>query len=186
MYLNFSPFPKLKTERLELRKLNLQEDVQAVFELLSNEENQRYLKRPLTQSIEEAKQHILRMNKGVEDDKWLVWAIEKEEKLIGTICLWNFASAQNSGEIGYELHPDFKGQGYMSEAIQAVMQYGIEAIGLEQFRAITEAENQSSIKLLKRHDYRLKKILSDEEKRGMDINKEAHLYVNFPSHSQNF
>jgi ribosomal-protein-alanine N-acetyltransferase len=179
MQLNFTPFPELETERLLLRKLNLETDIQAVFALLSNQDNQRYLKRPLAQSLEEAKQHIIRMNKGAEDDKWLVWAITKEQQLVGTICLWNFTEAQQSGEIGYELHPDFQKLGYMTEAIEAVIQYGIHKIGLQQFRAITEALNYSSVQLLKKHDFKLKRILSDEEKWGIAKDREAHLYVKF-------
>lgn len=179
MQLNFSPFPTLNTERLVLRKMNIKPDVQAIFELLSNEENQRYLKRPLAQSLEEAKQHILRMNKGAEDDKWLVWAIEKEEKLIGTICLWNFATAQNSGEVGYELHPNFQGKGLMSEAMQAVIDYGINQIGLEQVRAITESKNAASIRLLEKHGFIFQRVLEEEEKLGIKKGVEARIYVKF-------
>lgn len=179
MNLNFSPFPTLNTERLVLRKMNIETDVPAIFELLSNEENQRYLKRPLAQSLEEAKQHISRMNKGAEDDKWLVWAIEKEEDLVGTICLWNFATAQNSGEIGYELHPDFQGKGLMSEAMQAVIDYGINQIQLDQFRAITESKNTGSIRLLEKHAFQFKRLLSEEEKLGIKKDIETRIYVKF-------
>ena len=73
----------------------------------------------------------------------------------------------------------------MSEAMQAVMKYGIEHVGLKQFRAITEAQNSGSIRLLKKQNYQFKKILSDEEKVGIAKDREVHIYVHFSSHSKN-
>ncbi len=173
MQLDFNPFPILQTSRLTLRQLELAQDLVGMFQLLRHPEQQRYLKRTVAQNQEVARAHILRMNRGIAQNQWFYWGITKEQELIGTIALWNFSSRQNSAEIGYELHPDFQGQGLMSEAMQAVINYGVESIGLAQFRAVTAAQNSASIRLLERQHFVLKKILSDEP------NMEQHLYVRF-------
>jgi ribosomal-protein-alanine N-acetyltransferase len=76
------------------------------------------------------------------------------DKLIGTICLFDFSGDNLKAEIGYELLPDFQGKGIMQEAISKVINFGIQHIGLNSIEAYTHAENQSSTRLLEKFNFK--------------------------------
>ena len=72
--LNFVPFPDICTERLLLRKLKLSDDNE-IHLLRSDTEVNKYLDRPLSQSTEDARAFITKVNDGIEESKWVFWAI---------------------------------------------------------------------------------------------------------------
>ena len=76
------------------------------------------------------------------------------EKLIGTICLFDFSDDNLKAEIGYELLPEFQGKGIMQEATSKVIDFGIQCIGLNLIKAITHSENQSSTRLLEKFNFK--------------------------------
>ena len=51
-------------------------------------------------------------------------------------------------EIGYELAPDEWGHGYATEAAQAIVQFGIEQLGVTRLEAWTVADNAASARVL--------------------------------------
>lgn len=162
---DFSPFPKLHTQRLILRKFRHKDDKE-IFELRSNDIVNRYSDRKKQQSIDESKAVIDKINGGINENKWINWAIVKkvEDVFMGSICLWNFSKNQNSGELGYELIPQYHSCGYMREALKKVLEYGFETLELSKICAFTHKQNENSIKLLKnagfRHDK--SKVLKEE------------------------
>ena len=91
-----------------------------------------------------------------ESQELFYWAITKtgEEKLIGTICLFDFLNEQKKGEIGYELLTKYQGKGIMFEATKKVIDYATQTLGLKTIDASTHKENQSSIKLLQKTDFK--------------------------------
>ena len=72
---------------------------------------------------------------------------------MGTICLWNFSDKENKSEIGYELLPQFQGKGIMQEAFLAVLKFAFEVLQLNMIEAWTVAQNENSIKILKRNHF---------------------------------
>src|SRR5690606_943352 len=71
------------------------------------------------------------------------WCITKKpvNTMIGSICLWNFSGDGKKAEVGYLLHPDFRTQGLMSEALAAVIEYGFGALALRRIEAYTHRKN---------------------------------------------
>ena len=151
---NFTPFPVLTTDRLELRMLQKGDD-QAIFEMRSDPENDRYINRPKTKDISDSRDFIKMISKGIEENKWLYWTITLKEsgKVIGTICLWHFSESPLKAETGYELHHDFKGQGYMQEALQEVIKFSFRYLRLTAIEACTHQKNVASIRLLERNNF---------------------------------
>ena len=84
---NFKPFPVLKTERLTLRQLASSDDNE-IFALRSNENVNKYLDRKPSKSIDDAKTFIQTINKNIQKNDSIYWAISLNDtdKLIGTIC----------------------------------------------------------------------------------------------------
>jgi len=163
MQKNFSPFPVLKTERLVLRKLSL-DDAEEIFFLRSDEKVNKYLDRPRATSIEDAHNFINKTNQAIENNECVDWAItfKDDSRLIGSICLWNFAIEENKAEVGYELLPDFQGQGIAREALSAVITFGFEVMKLKTIEAYTHKENLQSTKLLEKYNF--KRDLAAESK----------------------
>jgi [ribosomal protein S5]-alanine N-acetyltransferase len=86
----------------------------------------------------------------------IYWAItlSDTDKLIGTICLFDFSDDNLKAEIGYELLPNFQGKGIMQEATSKVIDFGIQLIGLHFIEAYTHSENQASTKFLEKFNFK--------------------------------
>lgn len=152
--LNFSSFPVLTTPRLVLRQLTTQ-DADNILAIRSNEIVNQYLGRAKTNNVNEAKYFIQKINEGVDNKASLYWGIcfHDQERVIGTICLWNFSEEENKCEIGYEMLPEFHGKGLMQEAIEKVLDYGFNTLQLKKIEAWTVSRNAGSIKLLERNSF---------------------------------
>lgn len=155
-------FPILTTERLILRQLDVL-DEQEIFFLRSDERVNKYLVAQIAQSVEEARAFINKINAGIINNEWGYWGItfKNDNKLIGTICFWNFSKEENKAEIGYVLHPDLQGKGIMQEAIQKVIDYGFEKMKLRSIEAVLNPDNARSISLLKRNGFIFQKKEED-------------------------
>ncbi len=152
---NFTPFPVLKTERLTLRQL-VSSDDKEIFALRSDDNVNKYLDRKPSKSIDDAKNFIQTINENIQRNDSIYWAITLNgtNKLIGTICLFDFSDDNSKAEIGYELLPDFQGKGIMQEATSKVIDFGIQHIGLNSIEAYTHSENQSSARLLEKFNFK--------------------------------
>ncbi len=154
--MNFDPFPKLITERLILRKLEI-EDGGNVKLLRSNEIVNKYLFRPKQIDIHEAIEFITEINKKIERNECLHWAICLIDAniFIGTICLWNISTEKNKIEIGFELNSEYHSKGFMQEAVEVVIQYAFSELKFDVVTAFVNEKNQKSIQLFKRNNFRL-------------------------------
>lgn len=151
----FKSFPNLTTERLKLRQLE-PDDAEKIYFLRSDDQVNKYLDRPRAITIDDAVNFILTINTGIDKNEYLYWGIvlQPENKLIGTICLWNFNIEKSVAEIGYELHPDFHGKGIMHEALTKVVEFGFQKMKLRAFEAYTNIDNVKSTLLLQRNHFK--------------------------------
>lgn len=149
--LNFSSFPQLITERLLLRQL-VDADAPGIQMIRSDEQVNQYLGRPACTDAEAAKNFIAKIEKGISNKESLYWVItlKGNEKLIGTICLWNFEAGKMQAEVGFELFPAFQGKGIMREALSEVLSFGFMELKLITITALTSPGNLPSIKLLQK------------------------------------
>ena len=152
LQLNFSPFPSLSTNRLNLRRLSEKDD-EAMFFLRSDREMLQFLDR--TRSIDEARQWIHTINEGIDNNQQIAWAItlKNDSKLIGTITFWNVQKEHYRAEIGYALHTKFQGQGLMQEAMTSVLEYGFNTLNFHSVEANVNPGNKRSIQLLEKNGF---------------------------------
>lgn len=169
MQTSFSPFPQLLTDRLLLRQLSLQ-DAEQIFALRSNEIVNRYINRPLPESIEDAKAFINKINFSVQNNQSLYWAVCLKElpTLIGTISLWNFSEEDNKAEIGYELLPHFHGKGFMQEACTKVIAFAFQTLEFNRIEAWTTVQNEGSKKVLERIGFKRNNLLENKVDRAIE------------------
>ena len=162
-YFGLNSFPILKTERLILRELSM-EDGPDIFEMQSNpimcEHNDTL---PETQ-LEGSLKYIEKMVSGFRDEKWISWGIELAStgKVIGTICIWNFSEDKGEAELGYGLTPDYHGKGFMGDALNAVANFCFHALEMRMLDAYTEENNAPSIALLKRAGFEHVGMVTDQ------------------------
>lgn len=147
-------FPIIKTSRLILNKIELS-DADTVFFLKSNPEVMRYIKRDPYTEIEQAVNNIKLISSQLEARESVNWALRDAEtkEMMGSISLWNFSKNRKTAEMGYAMKPDFHGNGYMDEAMKAVVNYGFEELNLDLIEAFTSRYNESSKKLLLKNHF---------------------------------
>jgi len=152
---SFTPFPILTTERLTLRQPGVN-DEQEIFTLRSDREINKYLDRQLSNTIDDARNFINKVNENINKNDSLYWAITVVDRniLVGTICLFGFSDENGKCEIGYELLPNFQGQGIMKEAAEKVINYAFNTIKVKKIEAFLHRDNQSSIKLLDKFSFK--------------------------------
>ena len=147
--MNFTPFPIIDSKHLLLRRIT-PGDTDDMFEMRKDPRMYEFLNAKVDENIDETKIYIDKMNQGIYENKWIIWAIEHKQssKVIGTICIWNISKEESSGELGYGIIPAYQGKGLMKESLVSVIDYGFKVIGLELMEAYTEEHNATSIKLL--------------------------------------
>lgn len=152
--INFEPFPELTTNRLVLRQLTPEDEI-GIFTIRSNAVIAEYLDRPLYTKLEEAREFIEKINRGIKHNEWIYWAIclKENSKLIGTICLWKISEGQSKAEIGFELLPEYHGKGIMTQAVSKVLEYGFNTMNLHIIDGEVAPNNKKSIKLMKKFNF---------------------------------
>jgi ribosomal-protein-alanine N-acetyltransferase len=145
-------FSILITERLTLRKLS-KNDSEEILQLRSDKEINKFLNRKPSKTIEDALNFI---NNIIENEELFYWAITRtgDDKLIGTICLFDFFGDLKKCEIGYELLTEYQDQGIMIEAARKVLEYAINVHQIKTIDAQTHKDNQSSTKLLQKLNFK--------------------------------
>lgn len=161
-------FPTLETERLVLRNLTT-EDREGVFRNFSDEEVTKYLMSPFT-DIVQAEDIIKAFMEEFEQGSALTWAITLKAggEFLGT-CSCEINSGDRA-ELGFDLARSHWGKGLMSETLQSVIRFCFERMEFKQIKAHTNLLNHQTIRLLKKLDFNLDGILSNNS----FINGEFH------------
>ncbi len=151
LQLNFSPFPVLTTERLTLRAVE-KTDANEIFFLRSDNRVLQYLDKAPEKSVDETLAFIERIQKDQANNDGILWGITLKDDplIIGSIGYWRMQKEHYRAEIGYTLHPGQQGKGMMQEAMNAVLQYGFEAMKLHSVEANINPENIASMKVLEK------------------------------------
>ncbi|MBI9009978.1 MAG: GNAT family N-acetyltransferase [Tenericutes bacterium] len=141
--------PKLKylelsSERLNLR-LPIKSDVRAQYKYLSNPNNYPFTDYKVAKSKKDVHDYFERMFKEHLYQS-LFWMIVKKDrkKPIGTISAWNINWEEMTIEFGYSLYPEYRGFGYMAEALQCVIDFLKKENNFYLFDIWTDNQNVAS------------------------------------------
>ncbi|UZH54945.1 GNAT family N-acetyltransferase [Salinimicrobium tongyeongense] len=145
----FQEFPELKTSRLFLRKQELKHAA-ALQQLRSNEDVMKFMDSDKHEDIETSEAFIRRNLKSFEKKTGFFWAITAavSGNYMGDIILRKIDRTNARAEIGYTLHPDYWGHGYMKEAMREVISFGFNELGLHSIEANINPANETSRALL--------------------------------------
>lgn len=147
----FSHIPELYTDRLYLRAL-LVSDAADMFDYAKDPEVSRYLTWSAHPNVNFTKKYLTFVGQQYRTGDFFDWAIvdRASGRMIGTCGFTCFHYESNSAEIGYVLHPDFRGRGLATEAARAVLTFGFEELNLHRIEARYMQENTASRKLMER------------------------------------
>lgn len=148
--LTFETLANIETERLHLRPVN-KLDVEAIFEIRSNPITMHFIPRPMTKNLEDAMNVINLIEAGIASKTKINWAItlkENTHQLIGVVGYVLINPNNHRAEIGYVLNEKFKGKGMMTEAVNAVVDFGFKEFNFHSIEAVINPKNQASINVV--------------------------------------
>lgn len=159
---NMTQFPILETERLVLRQLK-QEDSRDIFHYFSLDEVTKFYDLESFTNIKQAEELIHRWNQRFERNQGIRWGItlKSESRVIGTCGFHGWMKNHYKAEIGYELTPEYWRKGFMTEAIQMILEFGFNNFGLNRIEAFVEPANVNSRKVLEKIGLREEGILKE-------------------------
>jgi len=157
-------FPILETPRLILRQINLSDAV-SIQKNLSDARTVMYSNTNQPPTREEVEKIIKVWEKRFEKQQGIRWGITKRgsNKVIGSCGYKNLTHDNKHAEIGYEILVNYRRQGLMSEALNAVIRFGIETMQLNYIEATVNPDNLPSINLLSKVGFIEETILKDNK-----------------------
>jgi [ribosomal protein S5]-alanine N-acetyltransferase len=147
-----SAFPTLQLQRLRLREITLS-DAPAILAIHSDSKLMKWFGIDLFTDLVAAEKLIESFSKLRETPNLGIrWGIELLERqgLVGTCGFFGWNQNWRKCSIGYVLAESAAGQGYMSEALRAAVQWGWSEMNLNRIEAQVHQENGASVKSLER------------------------------------
>lgn len=146
---DFGIFPKLSTPRLNLRELTL-DDAQDIFRIRSDYEVTRYNSGIAYDRIDQARDLIQAIRSAYADGAELRWGITlKDDPAVIGMCGFNYwVRHDRRASIGYDLARAYWGQGLMTEAVRAVVEFGFANMNLNRIEADADGRNPASARVL--------------------------------------
>lgn len=148
--INFNPCPKLETNRLLIRQVT-ENDAEALFVLRTEDRIMKFINRPRPQNVEEVKGLIQTINQKIAENVGINWGMylkSAPDVLIGMISFHRIEKEHYRAEIGYLLHPNYWGQGIVSEGVAALLDFGFNELGFNSIEAHIRPENGASRQVL--------------------------------------
>ncbi|WP_293132228.1 GNAT family protein [Microcoleus sp. bin38.metabat.b11b12b14.051] len=155
--------PTIETERLLLRKITLN-DASDMFEYASNPEVSEYTMWSTHVSIEDTKYFLKSLTRMYKRRELVDWGIvhKAEKKFIGTCGFVEWSMTHSRAEIGYALSARHWGEGYMSEAVNAIIEFGFREMLLNRIMGRCEVNNIASARVMEKVGMQLEGILRQQ------------------------
>lgn len=156
---DFASFPTLTTKRLRLRQLR-HDDAEAIIALFSSPDVLRFLNQEPTDSVEKAIGLINWLNGTFDKHESLQWAItlQGEDRLIGTCGNYAWDQENRHIDVGYHMLPSYWGQGYATEACDAIVSWSFEHMNLHRVQADCTVGNIASERVLLKCGFKVEGI----------------------------
>ena len=145
----------LETQRLRLRPLK-RSDTSAIQKSASVREiSDTMISIPHPYFAGEAERYINRQLAEQAAGRSVAFAIEQKinEGFCGLIELRDIEREHSQGELSFWLAVEVWGRGYMSEVVQAIVQYGFEVLGLNRLYAYHMVRNPACGRVLEKNGF---------------------------------
>lgn len=147
----FESLPQLITDRLVMRRITM-DDAWSVFDYVSDPEVVRFSIGEPHQSLEDSERYIASICDAYDQNTAGLWAITRKDNacFMGTCGYELWYQDYHRAEIGYSLSRDNWGKGYATEALRAMVYFGLQVMGLNRIEALTHPDNIPSARVLQK------------------------------------
>jgi ribosomal-protein-alanine N-acetyltransferase len=144
-----APFVPLSTPRLDLVALTLAH-APVVFAYASDPEISRLVDWPRHETIDDSRRFVARSMVGYAQGGHYEWGLMRrsDQAFLGTCGFGEIDVARRVADVGYVLAKPYWRQGYATEAVAAVLQFGFLQLGLRLIEAQALPENAASLRVM--------------------------------------
>lgn len=160
----FAPFPVLETKRLILKEI-CSVDAQHLYEILCDPEVAKYDYLYPVDTVEKAGLFIKKYHSELTSGEEITWGLYLKTlgKLIGTCCLGSFDQETLRAEVGYALLRCEWNKGYGTEAVDKIVDFGFEFMGLNRIEATITPGNEGSVRLLEKANFQKEGLIRQSD-----------------------
>jgi [ribosomal protein S5]-alanine N-acetyltransferase len=168
--------PTLDAPRVRLRWLTA-DDLNGLFAIFSDERMMRYWSSAAMKERSEADELLARIHRQFSDKSGFQWGVERKAdgELLGTCTIFNIHRANMRSEIGYCLRSPHWRQGYMGEALTALVDHCFGVLKLRRLEADVDPNNASSLRILDKLGFRREGLLRERWNVGGEIQDSVFL-----------
>ncbi|EEK77970.1 N-acetyltransferase [Bacillus cereus] len=152
----------LETKRLVLRWFDIK-DAPFILELVNDPAWIQFIGDKRIKNLEDAKKYILNGPVDMYNKMGFgLYLVERKEDLTPLgMCGLIKRDTLEDVDIGFAFLEKFRSKGYGYESASAVIEYGVQKLGLKRIVAITSTDNVNSGKLLEKVGLKFEEIISD-------------------------
>lgn len=154
--------PTIEAQRVTLRHLE-ESDTDSLFEIFSDPEALRYWSSPPFKERVEAEKLLAEIHDNFRQKELFQWGIARrsDDQIIGTSTLFRFDDQSRRAEIGYILNRRFWGNGFIGEALTALIGFAFEKMNLHRIEADIDPRNSASVNVVERLGFQKEGLLRE-------------------------
>lgn len=143
-------FPVLKTKRLELIEIT-DEHLIDLYNLFSDEDVIRFYNLGKYTDLSDGQKFVDWYKNRYRDGLAIRWgiALKGKKDIIGTVGYNNYTTFHRAN-IGYDLQKNYWNKGYITEALEAVVEYGFTVLDINRIEAEVMQGNTASERVLEK------------------------------------
>ena len=136
------------TERLLLRR-PVEDDAESIRAYWSDPEVHRFLRHPVSDDLIETQEFLRHLASAWEKRERYGWGIVEAatDRFVGMV---EARVSPHGIELGYVLHRDVWGNGYMTEVVAAVAEWALQQPGIHRVWAYVHVDNKASQRVLEK------------------------------------
>jgi ribosomal-protein-alanine N-acetyltransferase len=158
----FEDLPVLETERLVLRKLEM-DDLADIFSYACDPEVAKYTSWTAHKTNNDTSAFLNYVLDLYKKGEVAPWGVVRERKVIGTCGFVGWDLDHSRAEIGYALSRKYWGRGLMTEAVVRIINFGFRTMQLNRIQARCEAANIASARVMEKAGMRFEGVLREHE-----------------------
>lgn len=151
IYRLFSHIPTIETPRITLRGMRVS-DAPDMYAYAKRPTVTEYLTWDPHASVEETREYLIYVGQRYRTGDFYDWSLicREDGRMIGTCGFTSFNCTNDSAEVGYVLNPAYWGKGIAAEALERVLAFGFEDLGLHRIEARFIEENDRSRRVMEK------------------------------------
>ena len=163
-----NPDYPIETDRLLLRPLNPDKDVDDVLAYQSRADVCRYIpyeprtREELAERLADPERNRSTLDKDGQG-MWLAVELRETGRVVGDVVLIYNSEEHQCAEIGYVFNPDHQGNGYATEACRALLALAFDGLKVRRVTARIDDRNDASAAVLRRLGMRQEAHLIENE-----------------------